>query len=59
MFILTVMQANGIQTPHGEQPEPICLKKIYVLTSVEDVKVAPSDPRFCPPPLQIERGHFW
>ena len=50
MFILTVMLVNGIQTPSEEQPEPICLKKRGLLTSVEDVKVAPSDPRFCPPP---------
>ena len=36
MFILTVMQGDGIQTPSEEQPEPICLRKEHFLTSVED-----------------------
>ena len=58
MFILTVMQGDGIQTPSEEQPEPICLRKEQFLTRVEDFLEAPSNHRFCPPPPPIERGHF-
>ena len=57
MFILMPMGVNGIQTPHGEQPEPICLGILHFLTPVEDFLEAPSDPRFCPrpPPLNSSK----
>ena len=50
MFILKPMGCNDIQTPHEEQPEPICLGILHFLTPVEDFLEAPSDPRFCSPP---------
>ena len=59
MFILMPMHGNGIQTPHEEQPEPICLGILHFLTPVEDFLEEPSDPRFCsPPPLNSSKVHF-
>ena len=59
MFILMPMGGNRIQTPHEEQPEPICLGILHFLTPVEDFLEAPSDPRFCsPPPLSSSKVHF-
>ena len=55
---LTVMQGDGIQTPSEEQPEPICLRKEYFLTRVEDFLEAPSNPRFCPPPFRSSEATF-